>query len=109
MNEFIARYQDQISGVLTGFDRLMFRGNLALNHEAGMKGRLWAKGIAWKNYAAHVTLVSQRVSGLRWPPWKPVIAPSVIGPTAKTARKRWREPSRDRMALRADRCALLQP
>lgn len=56
MNEFIARCQDQISGVLTGFDRLMFRGNLALNHEAGMKGYLWANGIAWKNYAAHVTL-----------------------------------------------------
>ncbi len=31
MNEFIARYNSQLSGVLTGFDRLVFRGNLALN------------------------------------------------------------------------------
>jgi hypothetical protein len=61
MNEFIARYNDQISGVITGFDRLVFRGNLSLNHEAGMKGYLWANGIAWKDYAQHVEQVSQRV------------------------------------------------
>lgn len=61
MNEFIARYRDQISGVITGFDRLVFRGNLALNHEAGMKGYLWANSIAWKDYAKHVEEVSQRV------------------------------------------------
>jgi hypothetical protein len=61
MNEFISRYQDQISGVVSGFDRLVFRGNLALNHEAGMKGYLWANGIAWKDYAQHVGEVSQRV------------------------------------------------
>ena len=61
MNEFIARYGDQISGVITGFDRLVFRGNLALNHESGMKGYLWASGIAWKDYAQHVEQVSQRV------------------------------------------------
>lgn len=61
MNEFIARYNSQLSGVLTGFDRLVFRGNLAVNHEAGMKGYLWAKGIAWKDYAAHVAQVSQQV------------------------------------------------
>jgi len=61
MNEFISRYRDQISGVVTGFDRLVFRGNLALNHEAGMKGYLWANGIAWKDYGRHVAEVSQRV------------------------------------------------
>jgi hypothetical protein len=61
MNEFISRYKERISGVITGFDRLVFRGNLALNHEAGMKGYLWANGIAWKDYATHVSEVSQRV------------------------------------------------
>ncbi len=61
MNEFISRYHDQLSGVISGFDRLVFRGNLALNHEAGMKGYLWANGIAWKDYAQHVGEVSQRV------------------------------------------------
>jgi len=61
MNEFISKYSSQIRGVITGFDRLVFRGNLALNHEAGMKGYLWTNGIAWKEYAQHVAEVSQRV------------------------------------------------
>ena len=61
MNDFISRYSDRISGVITGFDRLVFRGNLALNHESGMKGCLWANGVAWKDYTRHVGEVSQRV------------------------------------------------
>ena len=28
MQQFIAKHQDQISGVLSGFDRLVFRGTL---------------------------------------------------------------------------------
>ena len=28
MNEFIAKYRNQITGVLSGFDRLVVRGNL---------------------------------------------------------------------------------
>ena len=42
MNDFIARYQSQLSGVLAGFVRLVFRGQLPLNHTRGMKGYLWA-------------------------------------------------------------------
>jgi hypothetical protein len=61
LNEFISRYKEQISGVLTGFDRLVFRGNLGIHHEAGMKGYLWANKIAWKEYGRHVDEVSDRV------------------------------------------------
>ena len=61
MNEFISKFRDQLSGVISGFDRLVFRGNLALNYEAGMKGYLYAKGIAWKDYAKHVAEISPRV------------------------------------------------
>ena len=61
MNEFISKFHDQISGVISGFDRLVFRGNLALIHDAGMKGYLFANGIPWKEYAGHVTKISQRV------------------------------------------------
>ncbi|MBK5294572.1 MAG: hypothetical protein JJE04_23190 [Acidobacteriia bacterium] len=44
-NEFTSKFANDISGVITGFDRLVFRGNLALNHDTGMKGYLWAKGV----------------------------------------------------------------
>ena len=37
MNEFISKFKDQLSGVLCGFDRLVLRGNLGLNHESGTR------------------------------------------------------------------------
>ena len=61
MNEFIAKYGNRISGTLAGVDRLVFRGNLALNHESGMKGDLWTKQVPWKDYAAHVHQISTQV------------------------------------------------
>lgn len=61
MNEFISRYRDQLSGVLSGFDRLVFRGQLPLIHDAGMKGYLYANGVGWKDYAEHVASVSKQV------------------------------------------------
>lgn len=61
MNEFISRYREHLSGTLCGFDRLVFRGQLSLIHDAGMKGYLWANKIAWKDYSAHVAEVSKQV------------------------------------------------
>jgi hypothetical protein len=61
MNEFISRYSDHLSGTLTGFDRLVFRGQLPLIHDAAMKGYLWASKIAWKDYAIHVAEISKQV------------------------------------------------
>ncbi|HJU61999.1 MAG TPA: hypothetical protein VJ864_08130 [Candidatus Binatia bacterium] len=61
MNEFISRYREHLSGTLAGFDRLVFRGQLSLIHDAGMKGYLWASQVAWKDYAAHVAEVSKQV------------------------------------------------
>jgi len=61
MNDFIARYQDQLNGVLTGFDRLVFRGTLPLNHTTGMKGYLWAQDVKLKDFGDHAQQISQRV------------------------------------------------
>lgn len=61
MNKFIARYQEQLQGVLSGFDRLVFRGNLALNHESGMKGYLWANHLGLKDFGGHAEQMSKQV------------------------------------------------
>jgi hypothetical protein len=61
MNEFISRYRHLLSGVLSGFDRLVFRGQLPLIHDAGMKGYLYANGVGWKDYAEHVAGISKQV------------------------------------------------
>jgi len=73
MEQFIAKYRDRIQGVLSGFDRLIFRGSLRrLNYghwdrnlEAlvaeGMEQYLWTNKILFKDYAQQVKRVSERV------------------------------------------------
>ena len=73
MQQFIEKYRDEITGVLSGFDRLIFRGSLRrLNYgywspqlEAtvarGMEEYLWQNQILFKDYAEHVKSVSERV------------------------------------------------
>jgi hypothetical protein len=73
MQEFIAKYQDQINGTLSGFDRLVFRGSLrVLNFgywngsldgfvAQGMEQYLGRNKILFKDYLDHVKRVSQQV------------------------------------------------
>jgi hypothetical protein len=61
MNDFIAKYQDQLSGVLSGFDRLVFRGALWKDRLTGMKGYLWAHGLGAKDFGDHAEKISKRL------------------------------------------------
>jgi hypothetical protein len=69
----IEKYSSQITGVLSGFDRLVFRGSLRRLHYGrwdaklnamvaeGMEHYLWRNQILFKDYAQHVKQVSERV------------------------------------------------
>jgi hypothetical protein len=60
--KFIANHADQISGVLSGFDRLVFRGTLrSIAHAAGMSQYLASNGILLKNFGSHVEHVSRQL------------------------------------------------
>jgi hypothetical protein len=62
MDEFTAKYQDQIQGVLKGFDRLVFRGHLrALSYAGGMQQYLASNRVLLKDFAAHVEVVSRKL------------------------------------------------
>ena len=62
MLQFIARHQDQIAGVLSGFDRLVFRGTLrSIAYPAGMEQYLASSQILLKDFGAHVEQVSRRL------------------------------------------------
>jgi len=62
MNEFISKYESQIGGVISGFDRLVFRGNLrSLVHEGGMKNYLWHNQVLLKEFGRHAERTSQRL------------------------------------------------
>jgi hypothetical protein len=61
MNDFISKYQNELTGTLSGFDRLVFRGTLWRNRLSGMKGYLWAHGLGCKDFAEHAEQISKRV------------------------------------------------
>jgi hypothetical protein len=61
MNDFIARYQDQLSGTLSGFDRLVFLGTLWRNRLTGLKGYLWAHQLGARDFGEHAEQISKRV------------------------------------------------
>src|SRR3989442_3296371 len=61
MNDFIAKYQEQLSGTLSGFDRLVFRGTLWKNQLTGMSGYLWAHGLGAKDFGSHAEDISKRL------------------------------------------------
>ena len=60
MQQFIAKHQDQIAGVLSGFDRLVLRGTLrSIAYGQGMSQYLWASQVLLKDFGSHVEQVSQ--------------------------------------------------
>src|SRR2546421_8694695 len=62
MKEFIAKHRNEIAGVLSGFDRLIFRGTLrSLAHVAGVQAYLGMNKILLKDFARHVQHISQRL------------------------------------------------
>lgn len=62
MDEFIAKHKDQIAGVLSGFDRIVFRGTLRrIAYPFGLQGYLWANQVLLKNFGAHAQEVSEAV------------------------------------------------
>ena len=73
MQQFIEKYQEQITGVLSGFDRLVLHGTLPrLNFSffdperqvvvaRGMEEYGWQNKVLFKHYGDHVRRVSERV------------------------------------------------
>jgi hypothetical protein len=62
MQQFSARFQSLIQGVVSGLDRVLFRGSLRqLNHAHGMEVFLYLNEILFKDYNQYVKAISQRL------------------------------------------------
>jgi hypothetical protein len=62
MNQFTAKYADRLHGVLSGFDRLVFRGSLrALCYVEGMMRYLSFRGVLLKDFSDFVQETTQRL------------------------------------------------
>ena len=62
MREFIAKHRDKITGLLSGFDRLVFRGTLrSISFPDGMRHYLHANDVLLKDFGSHVDRVSKQL------------------------------------------------
>jgi hypothetical protein len=62
MERFLERHQNRIIGVLSGFDRMLFRGTLrSISHQVGMDMFLSSQGILYKCFGDFVDKLSDRI------------------------------------------------
>lgn len=62
MDKFIAKYGEKLQGVISGFDRVVFRGTLrAISYADGLKAYLCRKQVWLGDFAEHVQVVSERL------------------------------------------------
>jgi hypothetical protein len=64
MERFLERHQRRVSGVLTGFDRILFRGTLrSISYLDGLQGFLKYHGILYKDFGRVAQDLSQSLKG----------------------------------------------
>jgi len=62
MEKFLAKHASDVTGTLSGFDRLVFRGTLLqLAHAFGMMGYLWAVQVLLKDFGTHAQGLALRL------------------------------------------------
>lgn len=62
MKAFLRRFGSLVLAVLSGFDRLRFRGeSRLLNHSRGVQSYLYQQGILHKDFSAHAETLTQRL------------------------------------------------
>ena len=62
MKSFLHKHAASVIGVLSGFDRLVFRGSLReICYAAGMRRYLWQAKVLLKGFGAHADAVTERI------------------------------------------------
>ena len=62
MEAFLSKHANAVIGVLSGFDRLVFRGTLRmLAHRSGMAAYLWAARVLLKDFGNHAEGLTRQV------------------------------------------------
>jgi hypothetical protein len=62
MERFVTRHRDRIVGILSGFDRMLFRGTLrSISYVDGLDKFLSSQHVLYKDFASYVQRVSNRL------------------------------------------------
>ena len=92
MQKFIAKFADLIQGVLSGADRLVFRGSLrGIQYRFGLMGYLWHKQILLKEFGKHAEQVTEQIKKASLAEAKRQNRPAQYLPSSKTDKKKLAE------------------
>lgn len=62
MKRFLERHRDRITGTISGFDRMLFRGTLrSITHVSGLQIFLYSQHVLMKNFGSYVLGLSEQV------------------------------------------------
>jgi len=62
MEHFVKRHEGRIKGIISGFDRILFRGTIpSINYREGMERWLWSQGVPLKEFAPFAEKLSRRL------------------------------------------------
>jgi len=88
METFIKKHSGFITGILWGFDRLVFRGFLrSLNYPGGVQAYLSLSGVHFTDFATHVELVTGRVKEGATLPAEKFKRPLIYLPSSETSKE----------------------
>src|SRR4051812_13563204 len=88
MNQFTSKYADSLRGVLSGFDRLVFRGCLrTLASAQGMMGYLTYCNLRLDDFAEHAQKVTERIREAVLLPFQQANRPVQYLPSAHTSKE----------------------
>ena len=85
MKRFVARHAEKIIGVLSGFDRLVFRGSLRrICYAEGLKGLLWQRRVLLKEFGAWAEAQTKRLTEASHAEAQRLDRPIVYLPSSRT-------------------------
>lgn len=88
MQSFIQKHSKFITGILSGFDRLVFRGFLrSLNYPGGMHAYLSATNISFNDFAKHVEITTRKVKDAAMAPAERYKRPLVYLPSSEISKE----------------------
>ncbi len=88
MEAFVSKHAGDVIGVLSGFDRLVFRGTLRmLAHHLGMQRYLWAMQVLLKDFASHAEAVTEQLRKASEAQARSTSRPIVFLPSSATSKE----------------------
>jgi hypothetical protein len=89
MQKFIAKFGNMIQGVISGADRLVFRGSLrAIQYPFGIMGYLWHKQVPLTAFGKHAEQVTQQIKEASLAEARRLNRPIQYLPSSKTDKKK---------------------